>query len=168
MLEYKFVDYRLCIRGLVTQPLELSLDELQSMEQTSHTVKHVCIQGWTAIGQWAGVPMKDIFERIKPLPQATRVFFHSFQTDEKGRNYYTSLDLKECLHPRTILAYEMNHRALPVEHGAPLRLRVETKLGFTMCKWIKSIEVVASIKDVGLGHGGYREDYQFYGTEAYI
>ena len=130
--------------------------------------KHVCIQGWTAWAQWKGVPLASILQMAGPLPAATRVFFHSYQIDPRGRHYYTSLALEECRHPMTILAHEMNHYPLSIDHGAPLRLRVETKLGFTMCKWIKSIEVVASIKDVGLGHGGYREDYQFYETEAEI
>lgn len=167
-MQEDFINYRLRIYGLVENPIELSLVDVMSMQTESHVTKHVCIQGWTAIAQWKGTPMSTILAICKPLPEAQRVFFHSFQHDPNGRPYYTSLHVDECMHPRTILAYEMNHQMLSLEHGAPLRLRVETKLGFTMCKWVKSIQIVASIKDVGEGHGGYREDYQFYGTEAQI
>ena len=168
LMQENFINYRLHIHGLVETPIEISLADLMSMQQESHVTKHVCIQGWTAIAQWKGIPMSAILALCKPLPNAQRVFFHSFQCDPNGRPYYTSLHIDDFMHPRTILAYEMNHQTLPIENGAPLRLRVETRLGFTMCKWIKSIQVVADIKDVGKGHGGYREDYQFYGTESQI
>lgn len=168
VMQNDFKDYKLVIRGLVENPIELSLSDLMAMKKTSYISKHVCIQGWTAIGEWAGVPMSEILKVCKPLKEANRLYFHSYQTDPEGRHYYTSLDINECKKPRTILAYEMNHEMLQLTHGAPIRLRVETKLGFKMCKWVKSIEVVADIKDVGLGHGGYREDFQYYETEAQI
>ncbi|HEY9773294.1 MAG TPA: molybdopterin-dependent oxidoreductase [Planktothrix sp.] len=168
MMQKNFLNYKLRIFGLVENPVELSLEDLRELPRQSYTTKHVCIQGWTAIGQWAGVELSEILKLCNPLPNAKRIYFHSFQLDPHGRAYYTSLDLDECEKERTILAYEMNHQSLPMEHGAPLRLRCETKLGFKMCKWIRSIEVVASIKDVGLGQGGYREDYQYYGTESTI
>jgi len=71
-------------------------------------------------------------------------------------------------HPQTILACEMNGAPLPMNHGAPLRLRVETKLGFKMIKWLKSIELVEDYRTVGEGQGGYREDFQYFGTDAEI
>jgi DMSO/TMAO reductase YedYZ molybdopterin-dependent catalytic subunit len=78
------------------------------------------------------------------------------------------LDIEEAKHPQTILAYEMNGASLPINHGAPLRLRVETKLGFKMVKWLKTIELVEDYRTVGEGHGGYREDFEYYGTGAEI
>ena len=71
-------------------------------------------------------------------------------------------------HYQTILAYEMNGELLPVPHGAPLRLRVETQLGFKMTKWISSIEFVSDYKNIGMGHGGQREDRMYYGRGADI
>ena len=88
--------------------------------------------------------------------------------DEQGREYYGSLDITEAKHPQTILAYEMNGAPIPINHGAPLRLRVETKLGFKMVKWLKSIELVEDYRTVGEGQGGYREDFDYYGTGAEI
>jgi DMSO/TMAO reductase YedYZ molybdopterin-dependent catalytic subunit len=78
------------------------------------------------------------------------------------------LDIEEAKSPQTILAYEMNGAPLSLEHGAPLRLRVETKLGFKMVKWLKSIELVEDYREVGQGQGGYREDFQYFGTDAEI
>jgi methionine sulfoxide reductase catalytic subunit len=71
-------------------------------------------------------------------------------------------------HAQTILAYEMNGQALPVAHGAPLRLRVESQLGFTMVKYVCRIEFVNDYREIGGGQGGWREDHQFYSQEAGI
>jgi DMSO/TMAO reductase YedYZ molybdopterin-dependent catalytic subunit len=71
-------------------------------------------------------------------------------------------------HHQTILAYEFNGRPLPVPHGAPLRLRVETQLGFKMVKWLRAIEFIDDYRRIGRGMGGWREDYQYYDTQAGI
>jgi DMSO/TMAO reductase YedYZ molybdopterin-dependent catalytic subunit len=71
-------------------------------------------------------------------------------------------------HTQTILAYEMNGQALPVPHGAPLRLRVESQLGFTMVKYVCRIAFVDDYRQIGAGQGGWREDHQFYSQEAGI
>jgi DMSO/TMAO reductase YedYZ molybdopterin-dependent catalytic subunit len=163
-----FADYKLSVYGLVREPREFSLDDLKHMRCKSQITKHVCVQGWTGIAQWAGISVADLLDACGIEPEGKRIYFHSFQMDPMGRCYYTSLDIEECRKAATILAYEMNRAPLTIEHGAPLRLRVETKLGFTMCKWVKAIQVVSSIAEVGEGHGGYREDYQYYGTEAEI
>jgi DMSO/TMAO reductase YedYZ molybdopterin-dependent catalytic subunit len=70
--------------------------------------------------------------------------------------------------PQTILAYEMNGQSLPIEHGAPIRLRCEKKYGYKMAKYIRSIEFVESFDHIGLGRGGYREDTVFFDWEASI
>ena len=70
--------------------------------------------------------------------------------------------------PQTILAYELNGEPLSPQHGAPLRLRVETKLGFKMVKVLRTIEVVADYHVVGEGQGGVREDHQQYDMGAHI
>ena len=84
------------------------------------------------------------------------------------RQYYETIDLELARHPQTILAYEMNGVPLPIPHGAPCRLRVETQLGFKMVKYLRSIELVADYRELGEGQGGFREDTQFYGAEAGI
>ena len=130
---------------------------------------HNCIQGWTAVGKWAGVRLSDLLDRCKPLPGARYLVFHSYQFhEESGARYYECIDFVQARLPQTILAYEMNDVPLPVEHGAPLRLRIEPKLGFKMVKFLRSIEVVADYRDVGLGFGGVREDHQQFDMGAEI
>lgn len=157
-----FQDYKLKVFGCVENPLELSLSQLKELPKTTQITEHCCIQGWSGVGEWSGVPMKSIIDLAKLQPNAKYAVFHSYQRDENDIEYYSSLNLYECQKPQTILAYEMNEKILEVPHGAPLRLRIETKLGFKMAKWLKSIEFVEDLKTVGFGHGGYREDIQFY------
>ncbi len=163
-----FASWKLKIHGLVEQPLLLSLDELRAMPAKRQITQHCCIQGWSAFAEWTGVPLVEILKRCRVLPPARYLIFHSHQVDEQGREYYGSLDLHEARQLQTILAYEMNGGLLTMDHGAPLRLRVETKLGFKMVKWIKSIELVEDYQTVGEGQGGYREDFQYFGTDAEI
>lgn len=170
-----FVNYRLKIGGAIQNPISLSLEQIQALPKVSQTTLHCCIQGWSGIATWAGVPLGEIIDLVKPLPEARYIVFHSFQMNpaEVGdRNqkveYYGSLNLEEARFPQTILSYEMNGEPLPLVHGAPLRLRVESQLGFKMVKWIKSIEFVADLSSVGLGRGGFREDQQFYDRNAQI
>jgi methionine sulfoxide reductase catalytic subunit len=163
-----FADYKLKVEGLVKTPLELTLDALKKMPKENNCTMHHCIQGWSAIGEWGGVPVREIFKLCNPLPQAKYLVFHSYQCDEQGREYYNTLDTTEAQYPQTILAYEMNGEALSTDHGAPLRLRVETQLGFKMTKWIRSIEFVEDFRSVGLGQGGYREDIEFFSRDAQI
>jgi DMSO/TMAO reductase YedYZ molybdopterin-dependent catalytic subunit len=137
------------------------------MRKQSQITEHFCIQGWTAIGEWSGVPMGYIIAQCKPLPQANYVVFYSYQYTD-GDQFYEVIDLNLANHPQTILAYEMNGELLATPHGAPLRLRVETQLGYKMVKWIKSIEFVADYKNIGMGQGGHREDHMYYSRGAGI
>ena len=101
-------------------------------------------------------------------PKARYIVFHCLdemvRTPDRSGFYYESLDLFDALHPQTILAYGMNGRALPVEHGAPLRLRVERQIGYKHAKYVTRIEVVDRLTGIGRGKGGFWEDrgYQWY------
>ncbi len=163
-----FAPWKLQVKGLVERPLLLSLAELRAMPLERQTTQHCCIQGWSAFAEWTGVSLAEILKRCGALPQARFLIFHSYQVDEQGRTYYGSLDIEEASRPQTILAYDMNGTPLQMNHRAPLRLRVETKLGFKMVKWLKTIELVEDYRTVGEGHGGYREDFEYYGTGAEI
>ena len=156
--------WRLEISGLVKQPGRFSLAELKSLPSRTQITRHDCVEGWSAIAKWKGVPLTEIMQRAQPAPAAQYVVFHCMDTDDNGSSYYESVDLLDANHPQTILAYEMNDRALPVEHGAPLRLRVENQLGYKHAKYIRKIEFVASYKKIALGKGGYWEDqgYDWY------
>jgi len=141
------VAWRFKVDGLVRQPLVLSLDDLLRMPRVSYTVKHHCVEGWTAIATWHGVPVSAIVERCRPLPAASYISFLSFDSD-----YSNGWDMASALHPQTILAYAMNDAPLAPAHGAPLRLYSPTKLGYKMTKYLVSMTFTDKRP------GGYWED----------
>lgn len=159
----EFRDYRLRVRGLVEHPVELSLEDLREMARQDQITMHNCIQGWSAIGKWSGVPFAKLIELVRPDPEAEWVMFYSYGEGGEGGQYYDSHTIHDLRHPQSLLAYEMNGEPLPVLHGAPLRLRVENQLGFKQVKWIKEIEFVRHFSERGGGEGGYNEDHEFYG-----
>ena len=168
LLEQGFVDWRLQVDGLVNRPLSLSLDQLKRLPARTQITRHDCVEGWSAIGQWQGVPLGRILDLAQLKPGARYVVFHCADElevtfDGSGR-YYESIDLMDAYHPQTILAYGMNGKPLPVAHGAPLRLRVERQLGYKHAKYLMRIEVVSAFDTLWGGRGGYWEDrgYEWY------
>lgn len=158
-----FATWRLEVSGLVEVPLSLSLDDVRRLPEQTQITKHHCIQGWSAVASWRGSPLGAILDACHPLPSARYLIFHSYGLDSTGQgHFYGSLDLRQARHPQTILAYEMNSESLPVAYGAPLRLRVETELGFKMVKWLRRIEFVDDYRAIGEGQGGSREDNMYY------
>ncbi len=174
MAANRFSDYRLAVGGLVASPQSLSLAELRALGGQRQVTKHNCIQGWTAVAEWAGVPLARLIEHVEPSPLARHVVFYAMDdkglTEGEGRYgyFYGTIPMYLAGKPQTLLALGMNGVPLPVEHGAPLRLRLETQLGFKMVKWIRAIEFVADVADVGQGQGGWREDQQYYANAAGI
>ncbi|PYP49624.1 MAG: molybdopterin-binding protein [Gemmatimonadetes bacterium] len=146
--------WRLRVRGLVEQPLELSLDDLMRLPRTSYTVKHTCVEGWSAIATWHGVPVSAIVARCRPLGVARYISFESFDA-----GYSNGWDLASAMHPQTMLAYGMNDNPLPPAHGAPLRLYSPTKLGYKLTKYLVSMTFTDQRP------GGYWEDqgYPWFG-----
>ena len=157
-----FAAYKLKIGGLVDNPVELSLEELKNMGKEQNITMHHCIQGWSGIAEWGGIPLSKIIELVKPRPGVTTVAFYSFGEGLYGGDYYDTHTLDNCLKPQSILAWEMNYEPLPLEHGAPLRLRVENQLGYKMVKWVSSIEFVKTHESVGKGFGGKNEDDEYF------
>lgn len=139
--------WRLRVDGLVAQPLDLSLDDVMRMPRVSYTVKHHCVEGWSAIASWHGVPVTAIVERCRPLAGARFIRFASFDA-----GYSNGWDLASALHPQTILAYGMNDNPLLPAHGAPLRLYSPTKLGYKLTKYLVSMTFTDKRP------GGYWED----------
>lgn len=175
MSQNGFADYRLRLDGLVEQPLSLSLGDLRSLPLHRQITKHCCIQGWSAVAGWGGVELWRLLQLSRPLPAARWIAFFAYDNKSvtephpSGPGYfYGTIHPRLARDPQTILAYEMNGSPLPLVHGAPLRLRVETQLGFMMVKYIRRIELIDDYRKLGLGQGGWREDYQFYSPEASI
>jgi DMSO/TMAO reductase YedYZ molybdopterin-dependent catalytic subunit len=156
--------WRLQITGLIEKPSVFTLSELKAMPARIQITRHDCVEGWSAIAKWKGVPLAQIVDRVQPKEQARFIVFHCMDMDSSGDFYYESIDLHDAAHPQTILAYEMNDRDLPIEHGAPLRLRVENQLGYKHAKYIRGLEFVAGLGQLGGGKGGYWEDqgYEWY------
>ena len=156
--------WRLEVSGLVKQPARFSLAELKSMPARTQITRHDCVEGWSVIGKWKGVRLEEIMNRVQPSAEAKYVVFRCMDTDSDGSNYYESIDLIDAVHPQTILAYELNDQPLPIDNGAPLRLRVENQLGYKHAKYIRALEFVASLEKIGQGKGGYWEDqgYEWY------
>ena len=146
--------WQLRVEGLVRTPLSLSIDDIRRLGRLTYTVKHHCVEGWSAIATWTGVPLEFIANRAGVLPDARYVRFDSFDAD-----YYNGWDLKSAMHPETILAYGFNDRDLMPDHGAPLRLYAPHKLGYKLTKYLTKITFTADRP------GGYWEDqgYPWFG-----
>ncbi len=162
-----FANWHLTVDGLVDTPQALSLAELRAMPARAQITRHDCVEGWSAIGKWTGVPLGDVLNKAGLQPQARYIVFHCAD-DFRGTAYYESIDLVDAFHPQTILAYGMNGGELPTGHGAPVRLRVERQLGYKHAKFVMRIEAVASLADTGRGLGGFWEDVADYNWYAGI
>jgi DMSO/TMAO reductase YedYZ molybdopterin-dependent catalytic subunit len=163
-----FADYRFEIGGLVEKPLSFSLEELRNMPARTQITRHDCVEGWSCIAEWTGVPLAHLLDQAQVKPKARYVVFKCLDTIEEtvsgGIKYYESIDMIDARHPQTIMAYGLNGKPLPVANGAPLRCRVERQLGYKMAKYVKSIELTDSLAQFGEGKGGYWEDngYDWY------
>jgi DMSO/TMAO reductase YedYZ molybdopterin-dependent catalytic subunit len=146
--------WTLNVGGLVRKPMRLSLREIQALPSLTYTVKHHCVEGWTAIGTWTGVPLSTIAAMVEPTPEARYLRFDSYDS-----GYYNGWDLTSAMHPQTILAYAWNDRLLMMNHGAPLRLYSPIKLGYKLTKYLTAMTYT---KD---RPGGYWEDqgYPWFG-----
>ena len=136
-------------------PRAFSLAELKQLPQRTQITRHTCEEGWTAIGQWTGVPLSRVLDAVGMLPTARFVVFYSYD------DWVDSVDLLDALHPQTILAYGMNGRDLPIAHGAPLRLRVERQMGYKSMKYLRRI-VVADEFDDGGSSGNIQNGWAWY------
>lgn len=144
--EIEPADWKLEVSGLVADKSAWTLEKLRALPQESQITRHICIEGWSQIGQWSGVPLKVFLERIGADLTAKYVGFKC------ADRYYGSLDMPSALHPQTILALDFGGEALPLEYGLPLRVRVPTKLGFKSPKHIAGVFVTNDYP------GGYWED----------
>ncbi|RML20069.1 Oxidoreductase, molybdopterin binding protein [Pseudomonas syringae pv. lapsa] len=144
--ELDLSDYQLAVSGLVRDKQPWTLEALRKLPQRTDITRLICIEGWSAIGQWGGVPLKTFLEYIGA---DTTARFVGFKCADR---YYSSLDMPTALHPQTLLALDFGEVALPPDYGYPLRVRVPTKLGFKNPKHI--VEIFVSNENPG----GYWED----------
>ena len=135
------------IGGMVDRSLRLSLQNLMDLPRVHHRVNHYCVEGWTAVGTWTGVPVSVIADMVRPTPEARYLRFDSFDA-----RYSNGWDLASAMHPQTILAYAFNDRPLSPERGAPLRLYSPIKLGYKLTKYLTGMTFTRERP------GGYWED----------
>jgi len=142
------------VGGLVRKPVRLTRAMLEGLPRVTYTVKHHCVEGWTAIATWTGVPVSTITGMVEPTPAARYLRFDSFDS-----RYFNGWDLASTMHPQTILAYAWNDRPLTPERGAPLRLYSPVKLGYKMTKYVTTMTFTRDRP------GGYWEDqgYPWFG-----
>jgi DMSO/TMAO reductase YedYZ molybdopterin-dependent catalytic subunit len=141
LLANNFSDWRLIVEGSVTRPGAFSLADLKRMPSRTQITRHTCEEGWSAIAQWTGVPLRNVLQAVGTRPTARFVRFDAYDA------YADGIDMLDALHPQTILAYGMNGRDLPISHGAPLRARVETQLGYKSQKFLRRIVVTDHFDD---------------------
>src|ERR1700716_1835715 len=138
--------YKLNLSGLVGSRKPWTLDELYALPQESQVTRHVCVEGWSMIGKWTGVPFRTFLQRIGADTTAKYVGF------ECADGYYSSIDMASALHPQTFLTFKISDEILAPRYGYPLKLRIPTKLGFKNPKWIMAMYVTNRFL------GGFWED----------
>ena len=139
-------DYKLQLGGLIKEQKPWRLPELYALPQVSQVTRHICVEGWSAIGKWSGVRFSDFLQRVGADLTAKYVGFNC------GDDYYSSIDMATALHPQTLLTFRFADQILPPKYGFPMKLRIPTKLGFKNPKHITEIFVVND------NPGGYWED----------
>lgn len=145
--------FRLEVSGLVADKRRWRLDELRAMAQIDQVTRHICVEGWSAIGKWGGVQFSAFLKRVGADLGAKYVGFKC------ADDYYTSIDMATALHPQTLLTLSYDGRTLPREYGFPMKLRMPTKLGYKNPKHVQAIFVTNAYP------GGYWEDqgYNWFG-----
>jgi len=150
-----FADWRVSIEGLVSKPGMYSLADIKRFPSRTQITRHVCEEGWSAIAEWTGVPLSRVLDAAGLQPQARFVTFYTYD------DWVDSIDLLDALHPQTLLAYGMNGRELPIQHGGPVRLRVETQLGYKSLKYLHRIVVTEQLEDGG-EKGNIKQGWSWY------
>ena len=143
--------WRLEVSGLVADKSSWSLDRLKALPQRADVTRHCCVEGWSMIGKWGGVPLRTFLEKVGADRTAKYV---AFRCDDPI-SYTTSIDMPSALHPQTIMALTYADKPLEPIFGAPMRVKIPVKLGFKQPKFVASIHVTNDYP------GGYWEGYGY-------
>jgi len=141
-------NWKLEVRGLVDNKKPWTLEELYKLPQEKQVTRHICVEGWSAIGSWTGTPLRDFLKIIGADTRARYCWFQCADSD----GYNSPLDMATALHPQTQMSFKFADEILPRAYGFPMKIRVPTKLGFKNPKYVISMEVTNDYK------GGYWED----------
>jgi len=145
--------YKLEVSGLVDNKKPWTLAELHALPEVSQITRHVCVEGWSAIGSWQGAVLSDFLKRIGADTRAKYIFFRC------AEGYTNTIDMPTALHPQTQMTFKFDHKLLPRAYGFPMKIRMPTKLGFKQPKYVVAMEVTNT------DHGGYWENqgYNWFG-----
>ena len=139
-------DYAFIVGGLVDNTKSWTLDELYALPQETQITRHICVEGWSAIGKWTGTPLREFLRRVGADTRAQYVWFRC------AEGYSTSIDMATALHPQTQMTFHFDGEILPIKYGFPMKVRIPTKLGFKNPKYVIAMEVTNEYK------GGYWEN----------
>ena len=145
--------FMLELSGLVTGKKRWTLPELYALPHAEQITRHICVEGWSAIGRWGGTPFADFLRRVGADTSAKYVGFRC------ADDYYESIDMATALHAQTLLTFQYDGNILPARYGFPMKLRMPTKLGYKNPKHIVAIFVTNTYP------GGYWSDqgYNWFG-----
>jgi DMSO/TMAO reductase YedYZ molybdopterin-dependent catalytic subunit len=143
--------WRLQPSGLVSDKRAWTLEQLQALPQREDVTRHVCVEGWSMIGKWGGVPLRTFLEKAGADLTARYVSFHC----DDPISYTTSIDMASALHPQTILCLTYAGKPITPPFGAPMRVKIPTKLGFKQPKFVTEIRVTNQYP------AGYWENYGY-------
>jgi DMSO/TMAO reductase YedYZ molybdopterin-dependent catalytic subunit len=138
--------YKLEVSGLVENKKSWTLDELYKLPEVKQITRHICVEGWSAIGSWSGTPLRDFLKLVGADTNAKYVWFRC------AEGYTSPIDMPTAMHPQTQMTFKFDDKILPRAYGYPMKIRVPTKLGFKNPKYVISMEVTNDYK------GGYWED----------
>jgi len=139
-------DYAFEVGGLVDNKKSWTLDELYALPQETQITRHICVEGWSAIGKWTGTPLRDFLHRVGADTRANYVWFRC------AEGYSTSIDMATALHPQTQMTFKFDGEILSRKYGFPMKVRIPTKLGFKNPKYVIGLAVLNNYT------GGYWED----------
>ena len=139
-------NWAVTVEGLVDRPGSYAIETILRLPKRVMNTRHCCVEGWSMIPRWGGTPLRGLLELAGVQPDAKYIAV------ESADDYATSYDMPSALHAQTLLCYEAYGKPLSIEHGAPVRIVMPTKLGYKSAKWVRKI-VVTNEKP-----GGYWED----------
>jgi DMSO/TMAO reductase YedYZ molybdopterin-dependent catalytic subunit len=147
--EVEAADYALEVGGLVDNKKPWTLAELYALPQEKQITRHVCVEGWSAIGSWTGCPLREFLRRIGADTRAKYVWFRC------AEGYTNTIDMATALHPQTQMTFKFENEILPRAYGFPIKIRMPTKLGFKNPKYLIAMEVTNEDR------GGYWENQNY-------
>jgi DMSO/TMAO reductase YedYZ molybdopterin-dependent catalytic subunit len=139
-------NWAVTVEGLVDRPGAYSLETILRLPKRVMNARHCCVEGWSMIPKWGGTPLRGLLDLAGAKPDAKYIAV------ESADDYTTSYDMPSALHAQTLLCYEAYGKPLSIEHGAPVRIVMPTKLGYKSAKWVRKIAVTNDKP------GGYWED----------